>query len=167
MTEQQAFNYLAAHLPADAAIEVERLDRVTRFRGVPCPNESDRVVWKVEITHLPTGYVKRHASCAETAEAAIDHALTKWRAYEREIARNHVPRWQVEWDGCHWRETRIRIVSGRHFFRDEGGDAREVDAIVSPDGKLVEIAGSVAPRSRQLVLLRALATLAGGKAGRP
>lgn len=152
MTEQQAIDALAAHLPPDAIIDVHRDGWLRRWEtgGLsPCVN------WLIRIYHEPSGYVKSCHSRGRTAEEAIDKALDKWRAYQKTVSKSGLPRWKVV--GNNWRRpVRVRLVPGRLFFRDEGEAAREVDAIVRDGGRLVDVAGCVPRQCRSLVLLRAL-----------
>lgn len=156
MTEQQALDALAAHLPPDAIIDV-RVNVWLRRRESgelrPCVN------WFVRIYHEPSGYIKCKSSHEWTAEEAIAKALAKWRAYQKAVAASGLPRWRVVGDD--WkRPVRVRLVPGRLFFRDEGEAAREVDAIVRDGGRAVDVAGSVPRQCRELVLLRAIASAA-------
>jgi hypothetical protein len=142
VTEQQVFDALAAELPPDAEISVQRDSYASR--GLD-KKAALYVHWLVWVRHFPSGYFKRHTVKAHTAEEAIRETLKRWRAYGRLVERTGVPRWVA--DAADWRlGTRVRVACGRLFCRRGEGAAREVAYVA---GRREVVISAAVPRERR------------------
>jgi hypothetical protein len=150
VTEQQAYDELAAQLPPDASVWVERYGFVSRD---PRGHSHGRTTWKVRITHEPSGYIRRHHVKGGTARRAIDEALRRWHRYQRKVKADGLPRWATLRDaGGDATDYRVVLACGRLFVRDYGRKVtREVMSYTDRVDRTVTVAAAVPVEHRRRV----------------
>jgi hypothetical protein len=153
MTEQQVFDELAAHLPPDAAIFVDRIG--WHSRNLDLSVSPSRGWWMVRIVHKRTGYERKHSVKADTPRGAIDAALAKWHRHQSRREQVGVPD-RVKVGEHVWR---VRVPAQRLFYSDAEGP-REYSHIIRPAERRIDIAGCV-PRNWRPFVLRCAAESAG------